>query len=63
MPEDTNVMSNEEWGTFVKGDALNFMIKYNLQKLVIDDGSGRKGVVRRASDGSYKTSTTVNETL
>ena len=57
------VMSNAHFEMFVKGDLLNYMQKNNLSGIVINDGAGKKGVIRLNSKGEYKVSITSNETL
>ena len=57
------VMSNAHFEMFVKGDLLNYMQKNNLSGIVINDGAGKKGVIRLNAKGEYKVSITSNETL
>lgn len=59
----TNIMSKEQWDTFVKGTVLNFLVQHNLNKVTIDDGAGKKGVIKLASTGEYKIQITSNETM
>ena len=56
-------MSNAHFEMFVKGDLLNYMQKNNLSGIVINDGAGKKGVIRLNAKGEYKVSITSNETL
>lgn len=51
------------WEAFVKQDVLNFLIGHNLQAVTVDDGAGRKGVVKRTSKGDYSVQITSNEIL
>lgn len=55
--------TNNEWEGFVKGDVLNFMIANDIQSININDGSGKKGVIRRNAQGEYKVQTTSSETM
>lgn len=56
-------MSKEQFDNFIKSDLVNFMAKYDLQNISINDGCGKKGVIRRGSQGEYKIQVTSNETL
>jgi hypothetical protein len=60
MPELKN---KESWEGFIKGDVLNFLIGHNLQAITVDDGSGKKGIIKRTAGGDYKVQITSNETL
>jgi hypothetical protein len=51
------------WEAFVKQDVLNFLIGHNLQAVTVDDGAGRKGVIKRTSKGDYSVQITSNEIL
>jgi len=61
--DDSNIMSKEQWDNFVKGDVLVFLAKHNLQKIMIDDGAGKRGVIRINNNGEHKVQITSNETL
>lgn len=61
--EKTMLMNKEQFDSFVKGELLNFMAKHDLQKVTIDDGCGKKGVIKRGAQGEYKVQVTNNETL
>ena len=37
------------WEAFVKQDVLNFLMTHNLQAITVDDGAGKKGVIKRTS--------------
>lgn len=64
---DNNVLtqgySNSEWDNFVKGELLIFMQKHQIEKINADDGNGKKARINKNSNGEYKVSTTLNETL
>ncbi|MEN6621774.1 MAG: hypothetical protein ABFD50_09525 [Smithella sp.] len=51
------------WEAFVKQDVLNFMITHNLQAITVDDGAGKKGVIKRTSKGDFSVQITSNEVL
>lgn len=61
--EQETLKTKENWEGFVKGDALNFLIGHNLQAVTVDDGAGKKGVIKRTASGDYKVQITSNETL
>jgi hypothetical protein len=61
--EQETLKSKENWEGFVKGDVLNFLIEHNLQAITVDDGAGKKGVIKRTASGDYKVQITSNETL
>lgn len=51
------------WEAFVKQDVLNFMMNHNLQAITVDDGAGKKGVIKRTSKGDFSVQITSNEIL
>ena len=55
--------NKDNWEGFVKGDLLNFLAQHNLQAISVDDGAGKKGIIKRSSAGEYKVQITSNETL
>lgn len=55
--------TKENWEGFVKGDVLNFLIAHNLQNITVDDGAGKKGIIKRTASGDYKVQITSNEVL
>jgi hypothetical protein len=57
------VKSKDQWEAFVKGDVLNFLIANDIEKIQVDDGCGRKGVIKRNAQGDYITVITSKETL
>ncbi|CQR73861.1 hypothetical protein SOV_33630 [Sporomusa ovata DSM 2662] len=60
--EQTN-SKKVSWEAFVKQDALNFMMAHNLQAITVDDGAGKKGVIKRTSKGDFSVQITSNEIL
>lgn len=56
-------MTNAEWENFVKGTVVNFLMNNDLQKVVVEDGTGKKGTVKLDSKGQYKVQITSNETM
>lgn len=51
------------WEGFIKQDVLNFMIQHDLQAITVDDGAGKKGVIKRTSKGDFSVQITSNEIL
>jgi len=51
------------WEGFIKQDVLNFMMQHNLQGITVDDGAGKKGVIKRTSKGDFSVQITSNEIL
>ena len=51
------------WEGFIKQDVLNFMMQYNLQAITVDDGAGKKGVIKRTAKGDFSVQITSNEIL
>lgn len=60
---DSELKNKENWEGFIKGDVLNFLIGHNLQAITVDDGAGKKGIIKRTASGDYKVQITSNETL
>ncbi|MBP2654027.1 MAG: hypothetical protein H6Q73_1596 [Firmicutes bacterium] len=60
--EDVN-SKKTSWEAFVKQDVLNFMMAHNLQAITVDDGAGKKGVIKRTSKGDFSVQITSNEIL
>lgn len=69
--ENNDILANEQpllknkdnWEAFVKGPVLDFLMGHNLQGITVDDGAGKKGVIKRTSSGDFKVQITSNETL
>lgn len=61
--EIPTIKNKDSWEGFIKGDVLNFLINHNLQGITVDDGAGKKGVIKVTSTGDYKVQITSNETL
>ncbi len=49
------------WEAFVKQDVLNFLMQHNLQAITVDDGAGKKAVIKHTSKGDYSVQITSNE--
>lgn len=69
MAEDVVTKAEEvntkkvSWEAFVKQDVLNFLMTHNLQAITVDDGAGKKGVIKRTSKGDFSVQITSNEIL
>lgn len=59
----SSIMSKESWEGFVKGELLNFLVEKNAQKITIEDGAGKKGVIKVNSKGEYQVLITSKETM
>ena len=63
LAEEDGTVKKLGWESFIKQDVLNFMMQHNLQAITVDDGAGKKGVVKRTSKGGYTVQITSNEIL
>ena len=63
LATDTTILTKENWESFVKGAVLSFLIEHNLQSITVDDGAGKKGIIKKNSSGDFKVQITSNETL
>lgn len=61
--QEEQIKTKESWEGFVKGEVLNFLIANNLQSITVDDGAGKKGVIKRTANGDYKVQITSNEMM
>jgi hypothetical protein len=61
--DESTVMTKEQWDTFVKGEVMNFLVVNHIEKITVDDGAGKKAVVKINRNGEYKVQITSNETL
>lgn len=52
------IMNREQFDKFIEGDVVNFMVAHNLSKIVVEDGTGRKGNVKVNKNGEYIVLTT-----
>lgn len=55
--------TKQSWEAFIKQDVLNFLMQHNLQAITVDDGAGKKGVIKRTAKGDYTVQITSNEVL
>ena len=63
LPPQVGPMDNTKWENFCKSDVLNFLIKYSLQKITVDDGAGKKGTVKVNAKGEYNVSCTITDMM
>ena len=70
MTVDTDILVEKDistnklsWEAFIKQDVLNFLITHNLQAITVDDGAGKKSVIKRTAKGDYSVQITSNEIL
>lgn len=68
MTEDILVLDDastkkSSWEAFIKQDVLNFLMQFDLQAITVDDGAGKKGVIKRTSKGDFSVQITSNEIL
>ncbi|WP_425058809.1 hypothetical protein SCACP_34650 [Sporomusa carbonis] len=62
VENDENVKKSS-WEAFIKQNVLDFMMQHNLQAITVDDGAGKKGVIKRTAKGDYSVQITSNEIL
>lgn len=63
LAADATILTKENWESFVKGAVLSFLMEHNLQSITVDDGAGKKGIIKKNSSGDFKVQITSNETL
>jgi len=64
---ENNILAREytqqQWSQFVDGDLLNFMEANGLEKIVVEDGSGKKAVLKKNAKMEIKKNISFSETL
>ncbi len=63
MTENEASAKKLSWEAFIKQDVLNFLMQHDLQAITVDDGAGKKGVIKRNTKGEYTVQITSNEIL
>lgn len=63
ITENETKAQKTSWEAFVKQDVLNFLLGHNLQAITVDDGAGKKAVIKRTAKGDYSVQITSNEIL
>ena len=63
IAQEGAVATKMSWEAFIKQDVLNFLLQHNLQAITVDDGAGKKGVIKRTAKGDYSVQITSNEIL
>lgn len=57
------IMTKEQFDAFVKSTCVNFIVGHNLEKITVEDGTGRKGQVKINKNGEYIVQITSKEVL
>ena len=57
------IMKQDVWDKFAKGDLMNFMALHNLQKIVVEDGAGKKASIKINKNGEYQVQVTFYEVM
>lgn len=60
---NTALMTKEQFDAFVKSTCVNFIVGNNLEKITVEDGTGRKGQVKINKNGEYIVQITSKEVL
>jgi len=63
LAADEGTEKKLSWEAFIKQEVLNFLMQHNLQSINVDDGAGKKGVIKRTSKGDFSVQITSNEIL
>jgi len=58
MQDKDNKKDARSWFGFAQGEAVNFMLLHDLEKLTLEDGTGNKAVLKRLKDDSVKVDVT-----
>ena len=61
--QNTPIMTKEQFDSFVKSTCTGFMASHNLEKITVEDGTGRKGQVKINKNGEYIVQITSKEVL
>lgn len=61
--QNATIMNKEEFDSFVKSYIVAFMTEHNLEKITVEDGTGRKGQVKINKNGEYVVQITSKEVL
>ncbi|MEG1536979.1 MAG: hypothetical protein RR387_01690 [Clostridiales bacterium] len=56
-------VQKKNWSAFVEADVADFFIKYDIEKMSIDDGRGNKAKLTRTKDNDIKVEYTSSITL
>lgn len=59
----TKGYTNSEWEIFVKGELIEFMRQFNIEKITVNDGCGKNARIARNKNGEYKVNITSSETM
>lgn len=61
--QNTPIMTKEQFDSFVKSSCISFLTSHNLEKIVVEDGTGRRGQVKINKNGEYVVQITSKEVL
>ena len=61
--DNTATMTQFQFDSFVKSTVVAFLGSHNLDKITVEDGTGRKGVVKINKNGEYVVQVTSKEIL
>ena len=56
-------VSRHGWVGFVESDAVNFMSRYDIEKMTLDDGAGNKAKLTRLKDNGIRVECTSSNIL
>ena len=59
----TKGYTNSEWEIFVKGELINFMQQFEIEKITVNDGCGKNARIVRNKNGEFKVNITSAETM
>jgi len=60
---NSTTMTDSQWKTFAGGVVAAFLSSHNLQKVTVDDGAGKKAVVKLDSKGNLDVTYTIKELM
>ena len=61
--DNATIMTQQEFDSFVKSSVTAYLGAHNLEKITVEDGQGRKGVVKINKNGEYVVQVTTKEIL
>ena len=61
--QNAPIMTKEQFDSFVKSTCTGFMAAHNLEKIIVEDGTGRKGQVKINKNGEYVVQITSKEVI
>lgn len=61
--DNTAIMDQKQFNSFVKSSVTAFMGSHNLEKITVEDGTGRKATVKINKNGEYVVQITSKEVI